>query len=84
MSGSRKRLERKVGYDGINKSYSVAMNEILEYGEVDEKYLRMSAEELRNLPMFDEQLGVVFYEVGDKILGKTAFVKLVETLKQKI
>ncbi len=83
MSGSRKRLERKVGYGGINKPYREAMAEVMEYGEVDEKYLRMSAEELRNLPMFDEMMAVVFYEVGDKILGKTAFVKLVETLKQK-
>lgn len=46
--------------------------------KVKNKYFRMSEEELRGLPAFDGDGGVVFYDVGGGyLLGKEALVRAV-------
>jgi hypothetical protein len=46
-------------------------------------YVCMSQEDLNKLEAFDLSGNVKFYEIGGVLLGKSALLKFVETIKKK-
>lgn len=46
-------------------------------------YCQMSDVELKDLPTFSADDSVIFYEVGDVLLGKSALIAFVNKLKNK-
>jgi len=46
-------------------------------------YIQMSKSDLEKLEAFDINGNVKFYEIGGVLLGKSALLKFVETIKKK-
>lgn len=72
----RKRVKKV--YVSEPRSYASIMEKIRkQVGEVKEDYFKMSDEELEGLPVEDEN-GLVFYEVGDILLGRDSLIRFVK------